>query len=411
MPVETASIEEIEKSEPVSEGRSTQFKVIRLVVVVVILLAIALGARQLWLYMDSYESTDDAQVDANMNPISARVSGVVTAVHVDNNVPVKPGDPLVELDPSDYRMVVNEAEANLALAASQLNAEMPGVPIVKTANTANVASVEAQITGAEASVAAAERDHEAALADLRQAEANNLRAQADEVRYRGLVEKEEVSRSQYDQKLADARASAAMVDSKRARVSAAEREIAGKKATLERGRVQLSEAQQNNPRQVTVRETGVKVRGANVKVAQVQLDQARLNLSYTSITAPVGGIVGKKSVEVGQRVQPGEQLMMITQTGDLWITANFKETQLRRIKPGQKVTIGIDAYDRSIEGYVDSLPGATGARYSILPPENATGNYVKVVQRLPVRIRITKNQSGVDVLRPGMSVEPKVWVK
>ena len=255
------------------------------------------------------------------------------------------------------------------------------------------------------------RAHEAALADLREAEANSQRAQADEVRYRGLVDKEEVSRSQYDQKLADARANAALVDSKRARVNSAEREIAEKKATLERGRVQLNEARQNNPRQVTVREAGVKVRGANVKVAQVRLDQARLNLSYTSITAPVGGIVGKKSVEVGQRVQPGEQLMMITQTGDLWITANFKETQLKRIHAGQKVTIGVDAYDRAIEGYVDSLPGATGARYSILPPENATGNYVKVVQRLPVRIRIAKDQAGVDVLRPGMSVEPRVWVK
>jgi membrane fusion protein (multidrug efflux system) len=146
-------------------------------------------------------------------------------------------------------------------------------------------------------------------------------------------------------------------------------------------------------------------------VAQVQLDQARLNLSYAKITAPVAGIIGKKSVEVGQRVQPGEQLFIITQTGDTWITANFKETQLRRIHPGQRVTIEIDAFDKNIEGYVDSLAGATGARYSVLPPENATGNYVKVVQRLPVRLRFNKDQPGVDLLRPGMSVEPKVWIK
>jgi len=406
--METNTAEVQPQVEPKPNGKS---KVVRNVVILIVLVAVAIGGTLLWKYMDSYESTDDAQVDARMNPVSARVSGVVIAVHFDNNQPVKAGDPLVELDPADYRVKVDEAHANVALAASQVSAEAPGVPMVETSNTANVAGVEAEIAGAEAAVAAAIRDHESAIAELREAEANSAHAQAEEARFRGLAEKEEVPRIQYDQKAADARALAATVDAKKAKVNSADRTIAEKRATVVQARARLTEAQQNSPRQVTVRQAGVQSRNASLALARTQLEQAKLNLSYTNITAPVSGIVGKKSVEVGQRVQPGEQLLMVTQAGDIWITANFKETQLRRIRPGQRVTIGIDAFDKSVEGYVDSMAGATGARYSVLPPENATGNYVKVVQRVPVRIRINKDQPGVDVLRPGMSVEPKVWMK
>jgi membrane fusion protein (multidrug efflux system) len=248
------------------------------------------------------------------------------------------------------------------------------------------------------------------IADLRQAEANNTRAQADEARYRDLMEKEEVSRSLYDQKLADARADQSAVDARRSSGEAARRVIAQRQAALLALRTQLSETEQNNPRQLLLRQTTVQMRQANIGVFKSQVDQAKLNLSYTRIVAPVAGIAGKKSVEVGERVQPGQELMTITQTGDVWVTANFKETQLKHIRPGQKAAVSVDALDREFEGVVESMPGATGAVYSVLPPENATGNYVKVVQRLPVRIRL-KDQAGLDLLHPGMSVEPKVRVR
>jgi membrane fusion protein (multidrug efflux system) len=224
------------------------------------------------------------------------------------------------------------------------------------------------------------------------------------------MEKEEISRSLYDQKLADAKADQAAVEAKRASGEAARRVIAQRQAALRALRTQLSEAEQNNPRQLLLREATVQMRQANIGVFKSQVDQAKLNLSYTKIVAPVAGIAGKKSVEVGERVQPGQQLVTITQTRDIWVTANFKETQLRRMHPGQTVVVSVDALDREFEGAIDSMPGATGAVYSLLPPENATGNYVKVVQRLPVRIRL-KDQTGLDLLHPGMSVEPKVRVR
>ena len=187
--------------------------------------------------------------------------------------------------------------------------------------------------------------------------------------------------------------------------------IAQRQASLLAARTQLSEAQQNNPRQLLLREATVQMRQANIAVFKSQVDQAQLNLSYTTIAAPVAGIAGKKSVEVGQHVQPGQELLTITQTGDVWVTANFKETQLKRMHPGQRATVSVDALDGKFEGAIESMPGATGAIYSVLPPENATGNYVKVVQRLPVRIRLNKSQAGLDLLHPGMSVEPVVWVR
>jgi membrane fusion protein (multidrug efflux system) len=223
------------------------------------------------------------------------------------------------------------------------------------------------------------------------------------------MEKEEISRSLYDQKLADARADQAAVEAKRASGEAARRVIGQRQAALLALRTQLSEAEQNNPRQLLLRETTVQMRQANIGVFKSQVDQAKLNLSYTRIVAPVAGIAGKKSVEVGERVQPGQELMTITQTGDVWVTANFKETQLKKMRPGQKVAVSVDALDREFEGVIESMPGATGAVYSLLPPENATGNYVKVVQRLPVRIHLN-DQPGLDLLHPGMSVEPKVRI-
>jgi membrane fusion protein (multidrug efflux system) len=386
-------------------------RVIRILVLLAVLAGAGVGTVQLWSYFDSYESTDDAQIEGHLNGISSRISGTVTAVHFENNQMVAAGEVLVELDPRDYQVSLEQAKASMGLAASQLTAERPNVPIIQTSNESVVATSEANISQAEAAVAQAERDYDSVIADLRQAEANNTRAQADEVRYRGLVEKEEISRTLYDQKLADAKADEAAVEARRASSEAARRVIAQRQASLLGARTQLSEAVQNNPRQLLLREATVQMRQANIAVFKSQVDQAELNLSYTRITAPVGGIAGKKSVEVGAQVRPGQQLLAISQTDEVWVTANFKETQLKRMHPGQPVSVSVDALDRKFDGLVESMPGATGAVYSVLPPENATGNYVKVVQRLPVRIRLKKDQAGLDLLHPGMSVEPVVRIR
>jgi membrane fusion protein (multidrug efflux system) len=393
---------------PKEPGRS---RAVKLLVLLAVLVAAGVGAKQLWGYFDSYESTDDAQIEGHLNGIGSRISGTVTAVHFENNQRVEAGEVLVELDPRDYRVSLEQAKASMGLAASQLTAERPNVPITQTSNESVVATSAANISQAEATVAQAERDNDAAMADLRQAEANNTRAQADEARYRGLVEKEEISKTLYDQKLADAWADEAAVESKRASSEAARRVIAQRQASLLAARTQLSEAVQNNPRQLLLREATVQMRQANIAVFKSQVDQAELNLSYTTIVAPVAGIAGKKSVEVGEQVRPGQQLLAISQTDDVWVTANFKETQLKRMHPGQMVSVSVDALDRKFDGLIESMPGATGAVYSVLPPENATGNYVKVVQRLPVRIRLKRDQAGLDLLHPGMSVEPVVRVR
>jgi len=386
-------------------------RAIKLLVLLALLVAVGAGSKYLWDYVDSYESTDDAQIEGHLNGISSRISGTVIAVHFENNQRVTAGEALVELDPRDYRVALEQAKASMGLAASQLNAERPNVPIIQTSNESVVATSQAKISQAEAAVAQAERDYDSAIADLRQAEANNARAQADETRYRGLVDKQEISRTLYDQKLADARADEALVEARRASGEAAQRVIAQRQASLLAARTQLSEAVQNNPRQLLLREATVQMRQANISVFQTQVEQAALNLSYTRIVAPVGGIAGKKSVEVGEQVRPGQELLAISQTDDVWVTANFKETQLKRMHPGQPVSVSVDALDRKFDGVIESMPGATGAIYSVLPPENATGNYVKVVQRLPVRIRLRRDQAGLDLLHPGMSVEPEVRLR
>src|SRR5580704_17839423 len=332
-------------------------RAVKLLVLLAVLVAAGVGAKQLWGYFDSYESTDDAQIEGHLNGISSRISGTVTEVHFENNQKIVAGEVLVELDPRDYRVSLEQAKASMGLAASQLTAERPNVPIVQTSNESVVATFQANISQAEAAV---------------------------------------------DQ---------AVVASKRASSEAAGRVIAQRQASLLAARTQLSEAVQNNPRQLLLREATVQMRQANIAVFKSQVGQAELNLSYTTIVAPVGGIAGKKSVEVGEQVRPGQQLLAISQTDEVWVTANFKETQLKRMHPGQTVSVTVDALDRKFDGLIESMPGATGAVYSVLPPENATGNYVKVVQRLPVRIRLKRNQAGLDLLHPGMSVEPVVRVR
>jgi membrane fusion protein (multidrug efflux system) len=372
---------------------------------------LCIAAVFLILYLRSYESTDDAQVDGHLNSVSPRVMGTVQKVYVEDSQVVTAGQLLVELDPRDFNNALQQAKASDASAAAQLRAENPNVPIVRTTNESTISTNVDAVQGAQAAIVAAEQQYQSRLAMLREAEANNTRAQLELVRYRGLVQKEEVSHEQYDNYVAAAKTQAASVSAAKAAAEAARKSIEQSRAQLSQVQARLEESRRNAPRNVLVREAGVEARQASVLAAQAQSEQAELNLSYTKIYAPANGIVTNKTVEVGQQVEPGEQLLIVTQTEDIWITANFKETQLRKMHPGQSVDIRVDTYGRKYHGYVQSMPGATGARTSLLPPENATGNFVKVVQRLPVRIRLNQGENNDHRLRPGMSAEPKVWLK
>ncbi len=374
------------------------------------LVGLAVGAILLWNYLSSYESTDDAQVDGHLNMMSPRIRGTVVGVYVENNQFVQAGQVIVDLDPRDYEVALQQASGAYAQAVAQLHAESPNVPIVVTTNQTTISEGQASVVVAEKAVAAAEQEYVAKQADLRNTEAQNAKDQRDVERYQPLAEKAEISRLQFDAVRATAESQAATVDAAKAAVQVALRDLDERRAELSQARTRLEGAQQNAPRQTASRQATVATRNASIVSAKAALDQARLNLSYTKIVAPVSGVIANKTVEVGEDLQAGQEMLDISQIDDIWITANFKETRLRRMHPGQSVDIKVDAFDRTFHGYVESMPGATGAVTSLLPPENATGNYVKVVQRLPVRIRLKPGEDPQHLLRIGMSVEPKVWL-
>jgi membrane fusion protein (multidrug efflux system) len=404
---------EEKRREPVRERASRFFfaRPAMLLLFIFVLAILAAGGFYLWGYLNSYESTDDAQIDGHLNPISTRIAGTVKAVYVEENQVVKAGQVLVEIDPADYQVAVERARAEVAQAQAQVQAQAPNVPLTTVTTATTAATSAADVAEASAGVAAAESQHQSSIADLREAEANNVKAQADVARFQALVQKDEVSRQQYDQAVAAAKAAAAKVEAARADVSAAEQTIGQRRAQLLQAQSRAREATATAPQQIAIQRANVASRNASTQAAQAALNQAALNLSYTKIVAPVDGIVGRKMAEVGTQVNPGQQLLSVVQTGDIWVTANYKETQLRHMRPGQRATIKVDALDRSFNGYVDSIAGASGARYSLLPPENATGNFVKVVQRVPVRLRFDKGQQDLERLRPGLSVTSKVWLK
>ncbi len=319
---------------------------LRLVLALVAAALLCVGGTRFWNYLQSYQWTDDAEIDGHLDPISTRINDTVVRVYVENTYHVKAGQPLVDLDPRDYQVAVENAEANLAQA--------------------------------QQGVKAAQQNYQLAVSNLDAAIATNVKAQLDVKRYGELLDQAVIPRETNDEIVMTGRVDSAAVNSDRAEVGAAAQMIGQAHAA--------------------------------VQAAQASLDQARLNLSYTHITAPAAGVVGDKTVQVGQRVQPGEQLLTVVPLNDIWITADFRETQLRKMHRGQPVTIHVDTTARDYRGYVEGLPGATGELDSLLPPENATGNYVKVVQRLPVRIRLYPGEDPDHRLRPGMSVEPTVWM-
>src|SRR5579863_3266466 len=394
----------------ISTGRTRRASAIKVVILLLLLVGAAVGGYRLWNYFDSYESTDDAEIDGDVYAFTSPIARTVTAVYVEDNQQVKAGQLLVELDPRDYEVALDQAKSALSESRTLVAVARPNVPITSVSTQTALSTSANDIAEARASLAAAQRNYDSALADIRTAEADNAKAQADLARYKILVAKDEISQQQYDQADAAAKSAASTVDAKKATAEAAARAIEQQQSLLEEAQTKQVEAQRNRPQQIAIQNATVESRQATAERQQTMVDQAVLNLSYTKIIAPIDGVVGKKNAEPGQQVSPGQQLMAVVPLNNLWITANFKETQLRKMRPGQRATIHVDAYDRDYEGYVESLAGASGARFSLLPPENATGNYVKVVQRLPVRIRLKPGEDPEHLLRPGMSADPKVWL-
>jgi membrane fusion protein, multidrug efflux system len=397
---------------------------LRLGILGVVLVVLAGGGYRLWAYFSAYESTDDAQVDGHILAISARISGHVTDVLVEDSRTVKMGDVLVRIDPTDYQVAVSQAEADLANAEAALQSSRTDVPITSTTTNSQLKTAQsgrtdaaAALTGAQRQLNAARARLETAQAQVRESEADYKKATDDVGRYKMLVDKDEIPAQQYTTAVSVADAARATVDARRAAVTEAQQNINVAESAIDQANARIAQADASiesaltAPQQVAVSEARAKAALAQVEEKRAQLHQAQLNLSYCTIVAPFNGVVGKKGVEVGNNISPGQQLMALVPLEDIWITANFKETQLRHMKAGQRVEFSVDAYGRVYSGKLEGLGGASGSRFSLLPPENATGNYVKVVQRIPVRIDIDPGQNEDQRLRPGMSVVPKVYVE
>jgi membrane fusion protein, multidrug efflux system len=389
-----------------------------------VVVMLAAGGYIYWKRSQVWESTDDAEIDGYIHQISARVSGTVTKVNVQDNQYVEAGATLAELDPRPYQVAVDQAKAALAQAEADAAASNSNVPVVSNATSTQLSGAQASVDEVRASIATAQQQVQAARAKLpvvqaqvRQAQANHDRDARDVERYQMLVAKEEISRQQFDAAQAAAAASKAQVDAAQAQleevnhtIEVAQRQVAEQQARLTRAESDVRSAQ-TGPQEVAASKSRAQAAAAKVQTERANLEQAELDLSYTTIRAPVSG-VARRNVETGQTVQAGQPVVTVVPLEDIWVSANYKENQLNEIRPGQPVEISVDAYGgRTYSGQVDSISPATGARFSLLPPENATGNYVKVVQRVSVKIVFDKGQDPQHLLRPGMSVVPKVRVK
>ncbi|MGA2098732.1 MAG: HlyD family secretion protein [Candidatus Acidiferrum sp.] len=388
----------------------------------VVLIAAVAG---LFLYYGDRESTDDAQVDGHITPIASKIYGRVAQVLVDDNQPVKAGQTLVKIDDGDYQAALEQAKAAVALAESE--AKSAGVDVPRTAqNTASgTSSADAQLLGAQADLARAQATYEQAqTADLAFAKANVDKsianaalAKADLARYTPLVQKGEISQQQWDAAKANADATASALKADQEKLSQAQRNVEVVKAQLDAAKARVLQMQamvesaKADTKQVGMRTADAEAKVAKVAQARAALDAAQLNVSYTNVVAPIDGVATHKQVEPGQIVQAGQGLLVVVPLQGVWVTANFKETQLKNMKAGQEAEVKVDTYGRTFKGHVDSIAGATGAVLSLLPPENATGNYVKVVQRIPVKIVLDKDSVGTYVLRPGMNVDATVITK
>jgi len=398
--------------EPTSLSRLRRSKTAMRMLIALVALVVVASSALLYRYLISWESTDDAQIDGYIYPVSTRVSGYVTRVLVDDNQYVEAGTVLLQLDPKDYEVAVANAKATLANDQASAAALRTTVPITSVNTATQLSSAQADVDNAKAGLVAAQRSFQAAQASLQQAEANDLKAQDDVTRYKPLAEKDEIPQRQYTQAVDSQKATAAAVEAARAAAAAAEQAVTQARTRIAQAEAGLQYAE-TQPQQISVQRSRAQSADAETERAAAILQQAQLNLQYTTVVAPVSGIVGRRSVQPGQNVAPGQQLMTIVplDSQNIWVTANFKETQLKHMRPGQRAKISVDTYGRKYDGRVLNIAGASGARYSLLPPENATGNYVKVVQRIPVKIVFEKGQDPEHLLRPGMSVEPSVRVR
>ena len=380
-----------------------------------LLLAVVIVGGGLFLWNSlAWESTDDAQVNGHIMPLSARINGYVLEVPVIEGQLVHAGDVLVTIDPKDYKIALEQARATFEDAEASAASSRFNVPITSVTTQSNVDSASTAVANAEAGFKAAEQNLESAKAVVEQTEANAAKSDADLVRYEQLVAKEDISHQQYDQAVAAAKANRSGVVSGRANVQAAEQAVRQAQGKLLQARADLRSAQ-TAPQQVSMTLAKADAADAQARERQAELDQADLNLSYTVVRSPVTGIIGKKTVEVGQNVGIGQELVEVVPLDDVWVTANFKETQLAHMRPGQPVEIKVDAYGRTWKAHVTNMGAGAGSVFSLLPPENATGNYVKVVQRVPVRLDFDRS-AGPDfnaegLLKPGLSVEPEVRVR
>ena len=398
---------ETHEEHPEGTGQSSRrrFIIIGLVAILVV------GALLFWWHSTYYEDTDDASVDGNLIQISSRITGYVKAVEVDQNQYVDAGQRLVDIDPADYETALQQAEANLEAATASYEAARVNVPVIHINTGSNLSTASSDVEGAMASVTEAENELKADQDKVVSAQANAKKAQLDLERYTPLVQKDIISKQQYDAAVAAADSDKAQVDEAQADVVAAQDAVRVARERVTQAQAGLQYAK-TAPQQDAIQKAKADQAAAQVDQARAALAQAKLNLEYCTISAPAAGIVTTKSVQPGQNVAIGQAMMTLVSLDNIWITANFKETQLRHMKVGQHVVIHVDAYGRDYDGKVTQIGGATGSELSLFPPENATGNYVKVVQRIPVRIDLTKPDENKDhLLRPGMSVEPKVRVK
>jgi len=403
------------KATPAKEDRPSLLKRAlgrrRLLLVIGAIALVVLGTAA-WSYFTSYETTDDAQVDGHLHPVSARINGTIIRVNpdVENNHYVTAGTVLAEIDPADFEAERDRAQADYERLRASSVAAQEDVTVISSGSNGRLDVAGAAVTEAEDSLAAEKTSLQAAEARLAQAEANWQRAEADRQRYEKLLAKHEISQSEYDRLATEAATDREAAIAGRADIATSQKRIAQAQSRLAQRKADLSAAS-SAPQQIGSSRARAAAAVSEAGRARAQLTSAQLNLGYTQIIAPVSGIVGRKTVEAGQRVQPGQQLLTIIPLDDIWITANFKETQLRYMNPGQSVTIYADSTGRRYRGHIDALGGATGSKFSLLPPENATGNYVKVVQRVPVRIVLEPGENSDHRLRPGMSVEPKVSLR
>src|SRR5579863_1780649 len=362
-------------------------------------------------YSNGYETTDDAQVDGHLNLVRSRISGTVESVYVTDNQVVEAGQPLVDLDASEQNVGYAQAKAQYDQAVAQLNSQRPNIAITRANNVESVISGDSQLAQSKAALAGASQDLAGAAAKLAEADAIRSRDDNDLKRYQQLFQAGTISRQDYERSVAAAKSSDASAAAAEANVASAEKVVEQRRAEVQAQAAHREQVARTAPGQLSIKQADLATAEANVEAAAAQLKRAALNLSFCHIVSPVRGIVTQRSAELSNRVSEAQPLLMIVATGDTWVTANFKETQLAKMSAGQHVKVHVDALKKDFDGTVEGIPAITGARSSVLPPENATGNYIKVVQRMPLRLRLNASQDSLDRLRPGMSVEATVWLR